>query len=100
MDREAASGGPLRPLSLAATAAGTGAEIAIPPPGPIIAGIGASAGGIQALQAFFEALPENTGVAFVVVVHLSPEHRSMLPAIRSASGCGRAHPQDRNWMAL
>ena len=84
MDREAASGGPLRPLSLAATAAGTGAEIAIPPPGPIIAGIGASAGGIQALQAFFEALPENTGVAFVVVVHLSPEHRSTLPAILAA----------------
>ena len=81
MDREAASSDSPRPLSVAATAAGTGAEITIPPPGPIIAGIGASAGGIQALQAFFEALPENTGVAFVVVVHLSPEHRSMLPAI-------------------
>src|SRR5687767_10115182 len=53
-------------------------------PTPIIAGIGASAGGIEALQAFFEALPENVGVGFVVVVHLSPEHRSMLPAIIAA----------------
>jgi two-component system CheB/CheR fusion protein len=54
------------------------------PPGPIIVGIGASAGGIPALQAFFEVVPENIGVAFVVVVHLSPEHRSALPAILSA----------------
>src|SRR5688572_14134510 len=53
-------------------------------PMSIIAGIGASAGGIEALQAFFEALPADTGVAFVVVVHLSPEHRSMLPAIIAA----------------
>jgi two-component system CheB/CheR fusion protein len=53
-------------------------------PTPLIAGIGASAGGIEALQAFFEALPEKVGVGFVVVVHLSPEHRSMLPAIIAA----------------
>src|SRR6185503_14524464 len=52
------------------------------PPGRlIIAGIGASAGGIEALQAFFEALPENLGVAFVVVIHLSPEHQSHLAEI-------------------
>src|SRR5688572_2527452 len=47
----------------------------------IVAGIGASAGGLQALQAFFEALPENLGVAFVVIVHLSPEHPSHLAEI-------------------
>lgn len=50
----------------------------------IVAGIGASAGGIEALRAFFEALPENLGVAFVVVVHLSPEHRSYLAEILAA----------------
>ncbi|MDQ2694118.1 MAG: PAS domain S-box protein, partial [Pseudomonadota bacterium] len=44
-------------------------------------GIGASAGGIEALQVFFEALPEQLGVAFVVVVHLDPEHRSDLAPI-------------------
>ena len=48
---------------------------------PIVAGIGGSAGGIQALQTFFDAMPADLGVAFVVVVHLSPEHRSELATI-------------------
>jgi two-component system CheB/CheR fusion protein len=38
-----------------------------------IVGIGASAGGVQVLQTLFDALPTQTGVAFVVVVHLDPE---------------------------
>src|SRR5262249_22192247 len=50
-------------------------------PKPITVGIGASAGGIQALQAFFDALPDDTGAAFVVVVHLDPQSRSDLPGI-------------------
>jgi len=50
-------------------------------PHPAIVGIGASAGGIRALQTFFEALPERLGVAFVVVVHLDPEHQSDLASI-------------------
>ena len=40
---------------------------------PVIVGIGASAGGVHALQAFFEALPDKTGAAFIVVVHLDPQ---------------------------
>ena len=48
---------------------------------PVIVAIGASAGGIHALQTFFGALPENTGAAFVVVVHLDPQHRSEMPSI-------------------
>src|SRR5215468_11190470 len=51
------------------------------PTKPIIVTIGASAGGVTALQRFFEALPEQTGAAFVVVVHLDPDHRSELPQI-------------------
>ncbi|MGH6671307.1 MAG: chemotaxis protein CheB [Xanthobacteraceae bacterium] len=47
----------------------------------MIVAIGASAGGIHALQNFFECLPEHTGAAFVVVVHLDPQHRSEMPAI-------------------
>ena len=39
-------------------------------------GIGASAGGLEALQSFFEALPPETGMAFVVITHLHPEHES------------------------
>jgi two-component system CheB/CheR fusion protein len=50
-------------------------------PKPVIVGIGASAGGVQTLQNFFEALPDATGAAFVVVVHLDPKTRSDLAAI-------------------
>ena len=51
---------------------------------PVIVGIGASAGGVHALQAFFEALPERTGAAFVVVVHLDPQSHSELSNILAA----------------
>lgn len=50
---------------------------------PIVA-IGASAGGVQALQDFFKVVLPNTGAAFVVVLHLSPEHSSQLSAIIGA----------------
>ena len=50
---------------------------------PIVA-MGASAGGIQALQAFFRQLPDHTGAAFAVVVHLDPQHRSELPNVLAA----------------
>ena len=46
-----------------------------------IVGIGASAGGVQALEAFFQNLPDNPEAAFVVVQHLSPNHRSMMTEI-------------------
>ena len=47
---------------------------------PVIA-IGASAGGLDALKEFFAKVPENPGMAFVVVVHLSPDQPSILPEI-------------------
>src|SRR5262249_46207390 len=50
-------------------------------PEPILVAIGASAGGVRALQSFFAALPSDTGAAFVVVVHLDPDRRSELPNI-------------------
>jgi len=45
-----------------------------------IVGIGASAGGLAAIEAFFSAMPAGTesGMAFVLVQHLSPDHKSML----------------------
>src|SRR4026209_2427040 len=46
-----------------------------------VVGIGASAGGLKALQEFFEALPGNTGMAYVVITHLHPEHESHLPEL-------------------
>jgi two-component system, chemotaxis family, CheB/CheR fusion protein len=52
---------------------------------PVIVTIGASAGGVTALQRFFEELPDiPIGAAFVVVVHLDPDHRSELPQILSS----------------
>ena len=49
--------------------------------GLTIVGIGASAGGLKALRSFFEALPETTGMAFVVITHLHPEHESVMAEI-------------------
>lgn len=43
-----------------------------------VVGLGGSAGSIEALQAFFTTMPEQSGMAFVVVIHLSPDHESML----------------------
>ena len=40
--------------------------------------IGASAGGLDALEKFFKACPTDLGAAFVVVQHLSPDHKSMM----------------------
>ena len=46
-----------------------------------IVGIGASAGGIEALEAMFRAMPGQPGLAFVVVAHLAPGRDTALPAI-------------------
>ncbi|WP_192845075.1 chemotaxis protein CheB [Aureimonas sp. AU20] len=46
-----------------------------------ICAVGASAGGIVALQHLFRDLPDNLGLAYVVVIHLSPDHPSALPEI-------------------
>jgi two-component system CheB/CheR fusion protein len=60
------------------------AEQCFGPSQPIIVAIGASAGGIRALQDLFDAMPSQTGAAYVVVVHLDPQHRSQLPEILAA----------------
>src|SRR6187431_2440393 len=43
-----------------------------------IVGIGASAGGLAALRDLFQQLPDDTGLSFVVVIHLAPDHESHL----------------------
>src|SRR5690606_6242330 len=58
------------------------------PPAPDtfpLVGIGASAGGLVALRKFFEHVPANPGVAFVVVVHLSPDNESHLAELLQSS---------------
>ena len=46
-----------------------------------IVGIGASAGGLEALEQFLSNVPENSGMAFVIVQHLDPNHKDLMPEI-------------------
>jgi two-component system, chemotaxis family, CheB/CheR fusion protein len=46
-----------------------------------IVGIGASAGGLEALEQFLGNVPANSGLAYVVVQHLDPTHKGMLPEL-------------------
>lgn len=46
-----------------------------------IIGLGASAGGMQPLKDFFEAMPAGVGLAFVVIQHLDPQHESYMASI-------------------
>jgi two-component system, chemotaxis family, CheB/CheR fusion protein len=46
-----------------------------------IVGIGASAGGLEALEQFMSNVPENSGMAYVVIQHLDPTHKGMLPEL-------------------
>jgi len=43
-----------------------------------VAGVGASAGGLEALERFFRSTPADTGIAFVVIQHLSPDFKSLM----------------------
>ena len=46
-----------------------------------VVGIGASAGGLEALEQFFENMPVNSGMAFVVIQHLDPNYAGILPEL-------------------
>lgn len=46
-----------------------------------VVGIGASAGGLQAIKLFFENMPHDNGMAFVIILHLSPDHQSIADKI-------------------
>ena len=46
-----------------------------------IVGIGASAGGLEALEQFFANVPANCGMAFVVIQHLDPHHKGIMPEL-------------------
>ena len=42
---------------------------------PLVIGIGASAGGLEALQQFFDCMPSHNGLSFVIIQHLSPDYK-------------------------
>jgi two-component system CheB/CheR fusion protein len=46
-----------------------------------IVGMGASAGGLEAFESFFKAMPGDSGMAFVLISHLDPTHISILPEL-------------------
>ncbi|MFZ5484101.1 MAG: chemotaxis protein CheB [Pseudomonadota bacterium] len=46
-------------------------------------GIGASAGGLEAIESFFKNMPSESGLAFVVIQHLSPDYKSMMAELLS-----------------
>ncbi len=46
-----------------------------------VVGIGASAGGLDAVQQFFSKMENNSGIAFIVVQHLSPDFKSLMPEL-------------------
>lgn len=62
-----------------------GREAGAPPDDLTIVSIGASAGGLGALKRFFEFVPADSGLAFVVVVHLAPDHDSHLAELLQPS---------------
>jgi two-component system, chemotaxis family, CheB/CheR fusion protein len=44
----------------------------------IVIGIGASAGGLEALQAFIQNLPASSNMAYIIAQHLSPTYKSLV----------------------
>jgi two-component system, chemotaxis family, CheB/CheR fusion protein len=80
------------------------ADSASPPPPasgtPLIVGIGASAGGLSAFKSFFAKMPADSGMAFVLVQHLDPHHKSMLvELLRPHTSMGVVEAQDRATLA-
>lgn len=61
-----------------------------------IVGVGASAGGLEALEQFLRGVPPDSGMAFVVIQHLDPTHQGLLPELlQRASGMTVYQVKDR-----
>ncbi len=66
----------------------------IQPDGLIVVGVGASAGGLEALSELLQHLPANSRMAFVVVQHLDPHHESVLPELLAGKTSMNVVPVD------
>jgi two-component system CheB/CheR fusion protein len=61
-----------------------------------IAGIGASAGGLEALEQFLRQVPERCGIAFIIIQHLDPTHKGIMPELlQRATGMEVRQVEDR-----
>src|SRR5450432_1427709 len=47
----------------------------------LIVALGASAGGLEPLETFFRHMPDDAGIAFIILQHLSPDHETALPQL-------------------
>jgi two-component system CheB/CheR fusion protein len=75
---------------------------ASPPPAPVltVVALGASAGGLEALQDFFRGMPADARFAFVVITHLPPQHESrMAEVLRRASAMPVSEAEDHEAIA-
>ena len=52
-------------------------------PPTLLVGVGASAGGLQAIEQMFKSMPVDTGMTFVIVQHLSPDFKSLMDELLS-----------------
>jgi two-component system CheB/CheR fusion protein len=68
----------LKPLDKTMTDASTSSATITDDSGRFVVCLGASAGGLDALERFFKSCPPDTGATFVVIQHLSPDHKSMM----------------------
>jgi chemotaxis methyl-accepting protein methylase len=64
-----------------------------------IVGIGASAGGLEALEKFLSHVPEKSGMAFIIIQHLDPTHKGIMPEILQRATTMRV-TQVRNGMKV
>ena len=71
----------VRPVSAAAVAGS--ADERTPGISPAVVGVGASAGGLEAFTELLSHLPDDTGMAFVLIQHLDPKHESHLAELLS-----------------
>ena len=58
-------------------------DAGVPSGFPLVVGIGASAGGLEAFKSFFSNISTDTGMAFVLIQHLSPDYESKLANLLS-----------------
>jgi two-component system CheB/CheR fusion protein len=96
-DRQPPSGTKLRPRRRRATPVSSATSGRVT---ALIVGLGASAGGLDAFKAFFTEMPQESGLAFVLVQHLDPQHKSLLvellskhtsmPVVQAADGMAPA----------
>jgi two-component system CheB/CheR fusion protein len=71
-------------------------EESSPVPPHYIIGIGASAGGMEVIHELFDNMPDNTDFSFVIIQHLSPDHKSLLAELLSKHTMMQVYEAENN----